>query len=328
MRTLYKNYPWLYYFIAVAVLSQVSCFSTKKSVEIAPAVTPFKIDSTEVMSIIHVLAHDSLKGRALGTPGGAKAAAYLVDYLKKHGIKPYFETYYDSLETTRVPGANVVGYLEGNHPELKDEIIVLGAHFDHLGVKFTASGDSIANGANDNASGVSAILNIARYFSEVKTNGRTLIIALFDGEETGLHGSNSLAIRLRKDSIIPKAMINIDMIGTPLENEPGKVYASGFTRSTLPLVFNELSKDTVLVSTDLDQRMGVFALSDNYPFYSVLHIPAHSLSTFEFSNYPYYHKVDDEIDKLDVENMVNIINNLIPGIEKLSNTLVFNAVLD
>ena len=121
------------------------------------------------------------------------AAQFIRSKFIEAGIKPYFNTYFDTFESTRFKGVNVVGFIEGSDPELKDEIVLLGAHYDHIGLGPKVKNDSIANGANDNASGTAAVLAIANRLARLETNKRSVIVALFSGEEKGLLGSKTLA---------------------------------------------------------------------------------------------------------------------------------------
>src|SRR5690554_1978798 len=116
---------------------------------------------------ISYLASDELTGRDTGTEGINKAATYLSDEFKSYGLKPFFSSYRDSFKIESKYGYNVVGFLEGTDEKLKDDIFIIGAHYDHIG--FSGRGksakDSIANGANDNASGVATVLELAKYFA-------------------------------------------------------------------------------------------------------------------------------------------------------------------
>lgn len=113
------------------------------------------------------LASDELQGRNTGTIGIELAADHIEGIFTKHGVKPYFEYYKDTLQ--RMSNAfNVVGYLEGTDPVLKNEFIIIGAHYDHIGVVKPIENDSIANGANDNATGTTAVVELAKYLGEQK----------------------------------------------------------------------------------------------------------------------------------------------------------------
>ena len=135
------------------------------------------------------------------------------------GIKPYFETYMDPFESKQYKGVNVVGFIEGNDPKLKHEMVLLGAHYDHLGFGKIVNNDSIANGANDNASGTATVLAIANRLAHLGTNKRSVIIALFSGEEKGLLGSKSLAKKLNEQQVDLYTMLNFEMIGVPFTRD-------------------------------------------------------------------------------------------------------------
>ena len=158
---------------------------------------------------VYTLAGDSLRGRAAGTEDAAKAAAYIVNQFEEIGIQPYFEEgWYQPFEKYGTTYKNVVGIIPGNDPVLKDEYIIIGAHYDHLGVK----NDEIYNGADDNASGTATIIEMARILkSQQNSLKRSVIIAAFDAEEIGLFGSNHLSQQLDLSKV--KLMMSIDMVG-------------------------------------------------------------------------------------------------------------------
>ncbi len=134
--------------------------------------------------IVDYLASDALEGRNTGTVGGEKAAAYLANRLKQYHIAPYFASYRDTLSNVGELSYNVVGVIPGSDPQLALEFVVLGAHYDHIGRVAPIEGDSIANGANDNASGTAMLLELARYFSGCRAPARSLLIA-FSGQRSG-----------------------------------------------------------------------------------------------------------------------------------------------
>ena len=161
---------------------------------------------------VYYLAADSLNGRKAGSPDATKAAEYIIRNYEQAGLRPFFpEGWYDRFSVGAYPNAdfkNVVGFFEGTDPALKDEYIVLGAHYDHLGVK----NGQVYNGADDNASGSAALIEIARALAG-KPLRRSVIIAAFDGEELGLFGSNHLAQRLDTLGNNIKLMMSVDMVG-------------------------------------------------------------------------------------------------------------------
>ena len=150
---------------------------------------------------VYYFASDSLRGRAAGSEDAAKAAAYIVNEYESMGLKPFYDDWYMPFTRGGKQYRNVVAVLEGNDPALKNQYIVVGAHYDHLGVK----GGKIYNGADDNASGSAAVIEIARALCANRDKlKRTVVIAAFDAEELGLYGSNALAQRMiDKDSLEP-----------------------------------------------------------------------------------------------------------------------------
>ena len=140
-----------------------------KETKLIAAVPDFSND-VGIGKIMNFLASDELQGRDSGSEGIAKAADYIEGIFKVNGIKPYFENFRDTLSNFNEPAYNMVGMIEGTDSELKNEFIILGAHYDHIGRIEAKDGDDIANGANDNASGTTTVLELARYFGNAKAN--------------------------------------------------------------------------------------------------------------------------------------------------------------
>lgn len=276
-------------------------------------------DSLKVAEIMNFLASDDLKGRDSGSEGIERAADFIAKKFESHGILPFFDTYRDTLSNFNPTAYNIVGYLEGKDAALKNEIIIIGAHYDHIGILKPTQGDSIANGANDNASGTTAVLEFARYFAQNKNNKRTLVFALFTAEEKGLKGSEHLAKKLQHKGQSPYLMLNFEMIGVPLKNWDYHAYITGYEKSNLAEVCNTLAGKNLIGFLPKANEYNLFKRSDNYPFYEVFGIAAHTFCTFDFTNYDYYHKVGDEIDALDLDHMANLINEMMPMVEGLVN---------
>lgn len=277
------------------------------------------ISETEVAETLEYLSSDELEGRNTGTAGIEKAASFIEGIFQQHGIKPYFETYRDSFEVKGIDGYNIVGYKEGTDPQLKDEFIIIGAHYDHIGYGKKVGTDSLANGANDNASGTTAVLELAKHFSEVDTK-RSLLFTLFSAEEMGLVGARHLSQRLKEEAIDLYVLFNIEMIGVPMEGKEYAGYLTGYELSNLAERFNQYAGEEVLGFLPQAQEFQLFRRSDNYPFYEDFQIPAQSISTFDFTNYDYYHHVSDEFQYMDVEHMARLIEKMIPGIQGMANT--------
>jgi Zn-dependent M28 family amino/carboxypeptidase len=217
-------------------------------------------------------------------------------------------------------GVNVVGFIEGNDPVLKNEIVILGAHYDHVGFGHKVANDSIANGANDNASGTAAVLTIANRIAKSKANKRSVIVALFSGEEKGLIGSKALAKKLKEQKINLYTLLNFEMLGVPFIDRDYEVFLTGYELSNLGDKLNAYTNSTLFGRSDVVAKYNLFSRSDNYSFYTQFKVPCHTISSCDLTNFDFYHHVDDEIDKFDSAFMAEIINKLIPGIIKICNT--------
>lgn len=160
---------------------------------------------------VYYFASDSLQGRGSGTVYALKAAEYIVNEFEAMGLKPLYSDWYHRFTKNGTDYDNVVAVIEGNDPVLKNQYIVLGAHFDHLGVK----NDKIYNGADDNASGSAAIIEIARFLNAHRDQlKRSVVIAGFNAEELGLFGSTALAQKMiDEDHMDVRLMMSVDMVG-------------------------------------------------------------------------------------------------------------------
>ncbi|MBO6881901.1 M28 family peptidase [Winogradskyella sp.] len=310
----------------------VACSSTQKKIDSQPeekslpqevivASTPaFPIVTPEaIKESMEYLASDELEGRATGSEGIEKAAVFIENYFKKNNIKPYFETYRDTFKLGDIIGYNVVGMIEGNDPKLKDEFIILGGHYDHIGEGKEVNGDKIANGANDDASGTIAAMEFGKHFANSKTNKRSILITLYAAEEMGLKGSAHLAKRLKDNGLNAYTMINFEMIGVPRSEDKTMAYMSGYNRSNFAPILNKYAGEEVVGFFPKAKEFNLFFRSDNFPFYKEFNMPAHAISTFDFTNFEYYHHVDDEADKMDYNHMASFINKMIPGLEGMMN---------
>ncbi|PWK18261.1 M28 family peptidase [Xanthomarina spongicola] len=285
------------------------------------------ITSLELNETVSYLSSDELLGRNTGTEGIAKAAMYIEKKFNKHGIQPYFETYLDSFKVGDKNAYNVVGFLEGQNANLKEELIIIGAHYDHIGYGKAVENDSIANGANDNAAGTSAVLAMAKYFSENKSNGRSLMFVLFSAEEMGLLGSKHLAGKLKAEEVNLYTMLNFEMIGVPFTDRDYEVFITGYDLSNMASKINEYVGSNLVGFSEIAKQYQLFRASDNHPFYEAFKLPSQTISSCDLSNYNFYHHVHDEADKLDYNHMASLINKIIPAIEVMSNTPTKEIVL-
>ncbi|WP_025743222.1 M20/M25/M40 family metallo-hydrolase [Aquimarina pacifica] len=279
-----------------------------------------KVLASDVATIVEFLASDELKGRDTGSEGLEKAAQFIEKELKKHNVQPYFETYRDVFDVEGVSTYNIVGYLKGTDPALANEFVIVGAHFDHIGAAKEVDGDSIANGANDNAAGSSAVISLAKQFANLKERKRSVLFVLFGAEEKGLLGSEHLSKVLQEKKIDVYAMVNFEMIGVPLNDKPYKAYITGYEMSNMAEKMNEYSGSELIGYLPKAKEFGLFKRSDNYPFYEKFKIPAQTISTFDFTNYQYYHHVDDEASQMNFDFMAELINDCQAVIAKICNT--------
>ncbi|MDD7886361.1 M20/M25/M40 family metallo-hydrolase [Flavivirga sp. 57AJ16] len=310
----------------IITITLLSCGSQKKTSEAkvdTESMSPLSKKTTvlkeDVKASLEYMASDALEGRNTGSPGIEKAAVFIENYFKENKVAPYYETYRDSFNLDNIVGYNIVGYLEGHDSELKNEFVILGAHYDHIGTIEPVNGDSIANGANDDASGTVAVLEWAKYFSKSKSNKRSILFTLYAAEEMGLKGSGHLAKRLKGEALHLYTMINFEMIGVTRAGNQTMAYITGYKKSNMAEKLNDYAKEEIVGFLPQAKAYNLFMRSDNYPFFKEFKMPAQAISTFDFTNFDYYHHVDDETDKMDFEHMTSFINKMIPALEGMIN---------
>ena len=200
--------------------------------------------------------------------------------------------------------ANVVGILPGK--SRKDEIVIFSAHYDHLGVgQPNEKGDSIYNGANDDASGTTAVLTLADYFAKKRSNERTIVFSAFTAEEIGEYGSQYFSGQFDPKTVV--AMFNIEMIGTESKWGTNSAFITGFERSDMGTILQKnLSGTGFAFYPDPYPTEQLFYRSDNATL-ARQGVPAHTLSTSKMDSEKYYHTQGDEISTLDITNMTRII---------------------
>ena len=143
----------------------------------------------------------------------------------------------------------------------------------------------------------------------------------FSAEEKGLKGSEHLAEKLKEENLNLYTMINFEMIGVPRIESEAMAYLTGYALSNMAEKLNTYSNTNKEIIGFLPQakEYNLFMRSDNYPFYQAFKVPAHAISTFDFTNFDYYHHVDDEADKMDFKHMTYFINQMIPALEGMIN---------
>jgi hypothetical protein len=289
-----------------------------------------------VKRLLSGLADDSMQGRATGTPGAWRAARMIAHEMTRIGLEPLGDSGYyqrvpisgdsalvrglwrDSLrllgslaELDRLPRArhrpatNVLGVIRGSDSLLKDEVVLIDAHYDHLGMRRPSTGgDSIYNGADDDASGVTAVLEVARQLAEGPKPKRTVIFAATVGEEVGLLGTRWYIEHPPIPLARMVANLEIEMIDRPdsLAGGPGRAWLTGYERSTLGEM---LAAAGIPIVPDKRTDEHFFERSDNIAF-ARRGIVAHTLSTFNL--HADYHEVSDEVGKADFVHMAGVIN--------------------
>ncbi|MGN6532701.1 MAG: M28 family peptidase [Ginsengibacter sp.] len=207
-------------------------------------------------------------------------------------------------EITSSALANVAGVLPGKSK--KDEYVIFSAHYDHLGIgKPDAKGDSIYNGANDDAAGTTAVIMLADYFSKLKNNERTLIFVTFTAEEIGGFGSQYFSKQIDPEKAM--AMFNIEMIGTDSKWGNNSAYITGYEKSDFGKILqSNLEGSKFHFEPDPYLKENLFYRSDNATL-AAFGVPAHTISTSKMDDEPNYHKQSDEISTLDMNNMAEII---------------------
>jgi Zn-dependent M28 family amino/carboxypeptidase len=203
--------------------------------------------------------------------------------------------------------ANVVGILPGTTK--KQEIVIFSGHYDHLGVgKPNANGDSIYNGANDDASGTTAVIMLADYFAKTKNNARTIVFAAFTAEEIGEFGSQYFSEQFDPATVM--AMFNIEMIGTESKWGINSAYITGYERSDMGQILQKnLAGSGFSFYPDPYTDQQLFYRSDNATL-ARQGVPAHTISTSKMDSEKYYHTQGDEIGTLDMNNMARIIKSI------------------
>lgn len=308
--------------LCVVSLLATSCKTSgqegKKEVSKEIDTVQFKYSASTALDY---LSSDELKGRDTGSEEIDEAASYIEKAFKSFGVQPYFETYRDSFKLKEVDGFNVVGVLKSSKTNANLKPLVIGAHYDHIGIIEPVETDSIANGANDNASGTVAVLELAKFLANQDLE-RDVIFALFSAEEKGLVGSRHLAEKMKSQEVEPYVVFNIEMLGVQMKDKEYRAYVTGYETSNLAEVFNSYheGEDQFLGFLPQAAQYGLFKRSDNYPFFEVFNVPAQTICTFDFTNYEYYHHVNDEFEELDVDAYLKLLEDLKPGVLQLINS--------
>ncbi len=209
-------------------------------------------------------------------------------------------------EITEQKLANVVGILPGKSK--KNEYVIFSGHYDHLGIGKPVNGDSIYNGANDDAAGTTAVIMLAKYFKKIKNNERTIVFAAFTAEESGGYGAQYFSRQFDPANVA--AMFNIEMIGTESKWGKNSAYITGYEKTDMGTILQKnLTGTGFTFYPDPYPTQNLFYRSDNATL-ARLGVPAHTISTSKMDSEPNYHKVSDHVETLDMNNMAMIIKSI------------------
>lgn len=323
------------FIILSVVVFVTSCKSKKETIVVKPekviintkpgktkkVMPPFFIDSAIVKKHLYTLASDEMEGRRSGTEGIEKAAKYIESEFESiglttfEGLDSYRQTFsFENRRTKKeISSSNIIGVLEGKSK--KDEYVIISAHYDHLGIrKKEGQLDSIYNGANDDASGVTGILALAAYFKKFG-NERTIIFAAFTAEEMGLVGSTHFGKGIDANKFV--AGINLEMIGKTPSFGPNTAWLTGFERSDFgKIVQKNLEGSGYQLFPDPYKKFNLFFRSDNASL-ARLGVPSHTFSTTAIDVDKDYHKASDEAETLNMTIITQTIQAVAKGTQSI-----------
>ena len=310
-------------FVAVPTAPRIAAAATYRPV----------VQEADVARDLAILAADSMEGRLTGSPGSWRATQWLAAQFRDAGLTPAGDSGFvqrvplaagvatagarvrpqllgswGEFEATprerRLRGANVIGYIEGTDATLRNEYVLMTAHYDHIGISAPVNGDSINNGADDDAAGTIAVLQVARLLAKgsVKPK-RTIVFAAMTGEEVGLLGTRWFIDHPVRPLSQLVANLEVEMIGRPdsLAGGAGKAWLTGYERSTLG---DQLRAGGIPIVPDRRLSQRFFERSDNIAF-ARMGVPAHTLSSFNL--HADYHTVRDEAKSADPVHMARVI---------------------
>ena len=301
------------------------------------------MSEAEVRRLLGALAHDSMEGRGTASRGSERAARFIASELASFGVQPagdsgFFQRVPVAMQSRngrRVPrllpsleardtvppadratAVNVVGLIPGADPALRNEVVLIAAHYDHLGIRPGTPGDSIFNGADDDASGVVAVMEIARAFARGTPPKRTVVVAATTGEEVGLLGTRWYIDHPVRPLEAMVSNLEIEMIGRPdsLAGGPGRAWLTGYERSTMGELFAAAGLP-IVADKRLDQQF--FMRSDNIAF-ARRGIVAHTLSSYNM--HTQYHTAADDISRVDFAHMTQLVDVAVRAARLLADT--------
>ena len=276
-------------------------------------------DAQQLLKDLEVLSADDMQGRRVGTPGGEKARAYVIERFKASGIAPIGASYESPFVIagggrtggTETTGVNVVGRIEGRDTS---RYIVITAHYDHIGVR----NGEVFNGADDNASGTAALFALAKYFSS-RTPANSLLFVAFDAEEGGLRGARAFVAKppVPVESLIIN--LNMDMIG---RDPKDLLYVAGTTPQPFlkPFIERIAARAPVKLTMGYDStafKENWMGMSDHAAFCQAK-IPCLYFGVEDFEN---HHKASDDYATMTHGFYVRAVETMIHAVEEFDRNL-------
>lgn len=273
-----------------------------------------QVSKERVTQVLSNLASDEMKGREIGTPENDSAAVYIAKTFAENKLDYCIgDSYLVPFEYRGKIVYNVCGIKKGK----TEKTLAFSAHFDHIGTS-NKPGDQVFNGADDNASGVTAVIGLADYFKTKKPDFSLMYIA-FNGEEKGMKGSKAIVeipdLQAQQKNIV--ALFNFEMIATVSQFGRNTVYMTGDQFSDVDELFNQHSVNDLKIHGDPYKQQQLFYRSDNVSFVKK-EIIAHSFSTVDMNGAKHYHQLNDDLEIVNFNNLTSIINNFAKTIEKLN----------
>jgi len=294
----------------------------------------YNSSASELKTWTSYLSSDEMKGRQNGSPEMKEAAEWIAQKFIDFDIQPAYQDgqlirpyAFHTRRGNAIEERNIVGILEGSNPDLKDQFIIISAHFDHVGIREAVDGDSIYNGADDNAAGTCTLLGVAKAIKKNQYKpGRTLLFASVSGEEMGLFGSRHLASEMPLPLSRAYANINFEMTGHSEYLGRNNYYMTGCDFSNLDEVILALiqGQEHHLIDT-ISGANRLFFMSDNIAFSRIERegdvsrgIPSGTFATTAFGEH--IHTPWDEASLIDFENMAGLVDHFAAMIIGLSHS--------
>jgi hypothetical protein len=283
----------------------------QKAVAAATPAETKKIDAARLLEDVRALSADSMEGREAGKRGGALAREYVRRRFEEAGLAPLWPSFEQPFDLpSKGKGVNLVGHVRGT--KYPDRFIVVTAHYDHLGVQ----GGKVYNGADDNASGVAVLLQLAAHFNGAARPGHSIIFAALDAEEIGLVGARELVKKLKAEKRDVALDVNLDMVG---HSARGELYAAGtyHTPALRPALERVAAGAPVKLLLGHDRpgqgRDDWTNQSDQYPFHQA-GIP---FVYFGVEDHKNYHKPSDDFETLTQDFFLGAAQTILEAVRTL-----------